>query len=139
MATIRSLSRASEAENVLGWRLADWLEVRADLNQFFADTSVAGEKINLESIGRLDIPPYSDQPVVIKAEIERLFRGQPHAALREELAQIRGLACAAHSDDRVRLARYSRQLGVAWRDFDTGAGLERGIQPLFQHRVQWHR
>jgi 3-dehydroquinate dehydratase/shikimate dehydrogenase len=31
VATIGSLSRASEAKNVLGWRLADWLEVRADL------------------------------------------------------------------------------------------------------------
>jgi 3-dehydroquinate dehydratase / shikimate dehydrogenase len=31
VATIRSLSRASEARNVLDWRLADWLEIRADL------------------------------------------------------------------------------------------------------------
>jgi 3-dehydroquinate dehydratase / shikimate dehydrogenase len=31
VATMRSLSRASEARNVLDWRLADWLEIRADL------------------------------------------------------------------------------------------------------------
>ena len=32
------------------------MQVRADLNQFFAGAPVAGEKINLESIGRLDVP-----------------------------------------------------------------------------------
>ena len=31
VATMRSWSRASEARNVLDWRLADWLEIRADL------------------------------------------------------------------------------------------------------------
>ena len=31
MATIRSLPRTSEARNGLDWKLADWLEIRADL------------------------------------------------------------------------------------------------------------
>src|SRR5260370_8422714 len=31
VATIKSLSRISEARNGLDWKLADWLEIRADL------------------------------------------------------------------------------------------------------------
>jgi hypothetical protein len=30
-ATISSLSRANEAKESLGWKLSDWLEIRADL------------------------------------------------------------------------------------------------------------
>jgi len=85
------------------------------------------------------LDPYSDQPIVIKAEIKSLFWRRPRAALFEKLAQIRSLARAAYSYDRVCLPGYFRELGVAPCDFAGKAGLESGIKPLLQHRVKWHR
>jgi hypothetical protein len=78
------------------------------------------------------------QAVIVETEVERLLGRRHCPAVPEELTEERGLARATHPDDRMRLARYRRQSGVAGREFAGRRGAEGRAELLEQHGVKGH-